>query len=120
MEAIYTEIGLVHADEEGTSTRPEPRTLDEVLGHPTPAYAIDERGRLLRAGADRDRRDGPPAAARRRRQGRHPLPTRPGQRRRPSLRRRGPRRGRVDRWLLHRLRDRRVTHDAGQALHDPD
>lgn len=40
MEAIYTEIGLVHADEEGTSTRPEPRTLDEVLGHPTPAYAI--------------------------------------------------------------------------------
>ena len=40
MELIYTEVGLIHADEDGTTTRPEPRTLDEVLGHPTPAYAI--------------------------------------------------------------------------------
>lgn len=40
MELLYTEVGLVHADEDSASDRPDPRTLDEVLGHPTPAYAI--------------------------------------------------------------------------------
>jgi len=43
MEAIYTEIGLVHADDEGAPVRLEPRTVDEVIGHPTPpASIVDE------------------------------------------------------------------------------
>jgi hypothetical protein len=42
MEAIYSETGLVHAEEDEAPTRPEPSTLDEVLGHPTPAHRTDD------------------------------------------------------------------------------
>lgn len=45
MEGIYTEVGLVHADEDGAPTRLEPRTLDEVLGHPTRATSPEEDDR---------------------------------------------------------------------------
>lgn len=49
MEGIYTEVGLVHADEDGATTRLEPRTLDEVLGHPTPTASPEEHDRTTRA-----------------------------------------------------------------------
>lgn len=40
MDQIYTEIGLVHADEDEAPARIEPRTFDEVIGHPTPTASV--------------------------------------------------------------------------------
>jgi hypothetical protein len=54
MEAIYTEIGLVHAEEDEAPGRPEPRTLDEVLGHPTPSYASEDPEAAGHSSIDRE------------------------------------------------------------------
>ena len=98
------------------------RGADPHLGHGArpggqDRDALHQGDRRVRHRAAGDRRDGPPAADRRRPARRHPLPARARQRRLADRGRRdGGERG-LRRRLLHRLRERRDADDAGQARH---
>ena len=80
-------------------------------------HAVDQGDGRVRHRAAGDRRDGPPAADRRRPPRRHPLPARARQRRLADRGRRDRRERGLRRRLLHRLRERGDADDARQARH---